>query len=78
MSRDQIVDDVRAVRDKIAREHDYDLAAIFEALRALGRERSEGRVTLTPRRVPRQETGAVQQGAAADGALPPSSVGPRS
>jgi hypothetical protein len=33
MSQDHIVDEVRAVRDDIAREHDYNLESIFEMLR---------------------------------------------
>lgn len=51
MTRDSIVEEVRAVRDAIAKEHDYDVAAICEALRAIGRESGEARVTLPPRPV---------------------------
>jgi hypothetical protein len=45
-----IVDEVRAVRDAIAKEHDYDIAKIAEAIRA--REAASGRtfVRLPPRR----------------------------
>ena len=78
MRRDEIVDDVRAIRDAIASEHDYDIASIFDALRAMGRDGKNQRVTLPPRRVRAQEAAAVQQSAAANGALPPSSVEPRS
>jgi hypothetical protein len=34
MSQDHIVDEVRAIRESIAREHDYDLDAIFRMLQA--------------------------------------------
>jgi hypothetical protein len=68
MTRDPIVEEVRAVRDSIAKEHDYDVAAIFAALRAMGK--GETRVALAPRRTaPVAETPA-QLGAAADGASP--------
>ena len=47
---DPIVDEVRAVRDSIAKEHNYDIAKIAEAVRA--REASSGRtfVSLPPRK----------------------------
>ena len=63
MTSDPIVDEVRAVRDAIAEEHDYDLTRIFEALREMAREHGGERVTLAPRRV---QT-ASQPTAAADG-----------
>jgi hypothetical protein len=46
---DPIVDEVRAVRDAIAKESDYDIGKIAEAVRA--REATNGRtvVTLPPR-----------------------------
>jgi hypothetical protein len=34
MSQDHIVDEVRVIRESIAREHDYDLDAIFRMLQA--------------------------------------------
>jgi hypothetical protein len=45
-----IVDEVRAVRDAIAKEYDYDIAKIAEAVRA--REATSGRafVRLPPRK----------------------------
>jgi hypothetical protein len=33
MIPDPIVEEVRAIRDEIAKEHDYDIDAIFESLR---------------------------------------------
>ncbi len=49
MSRDPIIDEVRAIRDAIAKEHNYDLDSIFRMLRS--RETTSGRphVTLSPR-----------------------------
>ena len=49
MTRDPIVEEVRAVRDEIARAFDYDVGAIFEALRAMERESGEPRVSRPPR-----------------------------
>ena len=71
MSRDPIIDEVRAIRDGIAREHNYDLDSIFRMLRT--REMTSGRshVTLPPRRLPgatATEPEDAGQGAAADAA----------
>jgi hypothetical protein len=33
MTNDTIIDEVRAIRDSIAREHDYDIASICRAIR---------------------------------------------
>ena len=50
MSRDPIIDEVRAIRDVIAREHNYDLDSIFRMLRR--HESSESRhVKLPPKRL---------------------------
>ena len=71
MNRDPIIDDVRAVRDAIAREHNYDLDSIFRMLRA--REMTSGRshVTLPPRLSPvatsTEPENTAQHAAAADG-----------
>lgn len=50
MIQDPIVEEVRGFRDEIAREYDYDIDAIFEALRRM--EASSGRehVSLVPRK----------------------------
>lgn len=55
---DPIVDEVRAARDAIAREHDYDIGKIAEAVRA--REASSGRtvVTLPPRKLAPSRNGS--------------------
>ncbi|MEA2562582.1 MAG: hypothetical protein QOH06_4086 [Acidobacteriota bacterium] len=54
MIQDAIIQEVRAIRDEIAREHDYNIDAIFEALRKA--EASSGRehITLKPRKITQQ------------------------
>jgi len=52
MSRDPIVDEVRAVRDAIAREYDYDVKKLAEALREEHRKSGCEVVHLSPRRIP--------------------------
>lgn len=67
MTNDPIVDEVRAIRDAIAREHDYDIAAICRAIREEARAAGVRTVTLPPRavaEVPRAN--AAQPDAAAD------------
>jgi hypothetical protein len=59
MTPDPIVNEVRALRDEIAREYDYDIDAIFEALRKAEAASGREHVTLEPRR-------PAQQPAAAD------------
>lgn len=51
MTPDSIVEEIRGFRDEIAKEYQYDIDAIFQALRqreALGQEHH---VSLSPRRV---------------------------
>ena len=71
MSQDPIIDEVRAIRDAIAKEHNYDLDSIFRMLET--REVTSGRshVTLPPRRLPLATATAPEnaaQRAAADAA----------
>ena len=49
MTRDAIVEEVRAVRDEIAREYDYDIGAIFAALRKMEAGGRGHHVSLPPR-----------------------------
>jgi hypothetical protein len=49
MSRDPIVEEVRAARDAIARQHEYDLQAIFASLREMETEDGKETVRLPPR-----------------------------
>ncbi len=52
MTRDPIVEEVRAIREQIARENHDDLDAIFAALRRLEAESKRPHVQLAPRKVP--------------------------
>ncbi len=51
MSEDAIIDEVRAIRDAIAREHNYDLDSIFRMLRQCQAESQESHVTFPPNRL---------------------------
>jgi hypothetical protein len=58
MTGDPIVDEVRAARDEIAKEHGYDIDAIFAALRALEATSGREHVSLPARKLPLQESTA--------------------
>jgi len=79
MSHDPIIDEVRAIRDAIAREHNYDLDSIFRMLRTREATSDRLHVTLPPKllRVTRssEPEDAAQQGAAQDGRAKGSSLG---
>ena len=47
MSRDPILDEVRTIREAIAKEHDYDLDAIFEMLRQSAASSGRAHVNLS-------------------------------
>ena len=49
MSQDPFVDEVRAIRDAIAQEHNYDLDSIFRMLRSREATSENRHVTLPPR-----------------------------
>ena len=51
MIRDAIIDEVRTVRDAIAREHHFDLDSIFQALRDREAMSHRPHVTLPPKRL---------------------------
>jgi hypothetical protein len=57
MIRDPIVEEVRAVREALAKEHGYDIKAIMRALQR--QEAGSGRrvVFLQPKRLPRNQRG---------------------
>ena len=64
MTSDPIVEEVRAIREEIARSFDYDIGKIFEAFRAMERESGQPRVSLPPRRPyaeAAQQTGAPDE-----------------
>ena len=62
MTRDPIVEEVRAARDAIAKEHGYDIQAIFAALREMEEQSGREHVTLPPRRVAAGATEGVVAG----------------
>lgn len=69
MSHDALIDEVRAIRDAIAREHDYNLDSIFRMFRDREAKSRDPHVTLSPRGSPGSEPAdAAQQGDATDGA----------
>ena len=69
MTLDPIIEEVRAVRDAIAKECGYDLEAIFVALQDMEKQSGRAHATLTARTPgtgPNQD--AAQQAVAAGGA----------
>lgn len=68
MTRDSIIDEVRTLRDEIAKEYDYDINAIFVALRKMETTGRGHHVTLSPRNIADVSEAAAQPGVAAGGA----------
>ena len=56
MSSDPILDEIHAIREEIARRHNYDLDAIVEALQKASAEAGRKVVTMPPRPVTKTET----------------------
>jgi hypothetical protein len=69
MSRDPILDEVRTIRESIAKEHDYDLNSIFEMFRQNAASSSRVHVNLSTSTVTRVAE-AAQLGVAADETSP--------
>ena len=65
MSRDAIVDEVRALRDELARQYEYDIDAIFQALKSMEQASGKRHVQFPPRLAAAE---AAQQGVAPEGA----------
>ncbi len=63
MTRDAIVDEVRAFRDEIAREYDYDIGAIFAALRKMDVTGPGHHVSLAPRTIANQNLDGTSRAA---------------
>ena len=55
MTRDPIVEKVRAIREAFAREHGYDVKAIVQALQREERESGRRLVSLQPKKVPAKQ-----------------------
>jgi hypothetical protein len=71
MKKDPVIDEVRAIRDGIAREYDYDLEAIFRMLRETEAKSGREHVSPPPPKVdPLPE--AAQRHVASDATLVPS------
>jgi hypothetical protein len=70
VSQDPLIDEVRAIRDALAREHDYDLDSIFRMLRERERTSGNPHVTLPPKSPgqPANPENAAQLGEPVDGA----------
>ncbi|WP_437335550.1 hypothetical protein [Sorangium sp. So ce394] len=73
MTPDPIVEEVRAIREAIAREHGYDIDAIFEAFRRMGETSRRPHVTPPARKSPGSNDSTLaeetaQQGIAAGSA----------
>ena len=51
MTRDAIIEEVRAFRDEIAKEYNYDIGAIFAALRKMEATSPGHHVSLAPRNI---------------------------
>lgn len=69
MNRDPILDEVRSIREAIAKEHDYDVAAIFDMFRRNAESSTRPHVNLVTSAtvdIPR----AAQLGGAADEGSP--------
>ena len=62
MSNDPIVDEVRQIRDAIAREHDYDLEAIFRMLQEAESKSGRSHVSPPPPEVTAVATAAAHHG----------------
>ena len=55
MATDPIVDEIHAIREEIARRHDYNMDAIVEMLQKASAKSGRRVVTLPPRRVVKPE-----------------------
>jgi hypothetical protein len=76
MIRDAIVEEVRAFRDEIAKEYDYDIGEIFAALRRMEAANPGRHVTLAPRNASDRSPDGTSR--AADGPGRTASVASRS
>ncbi len=56
MSRDPVVDEVRAIREEFARQHDYDVDAIVRALQKASADAGRHLVSLPPKPVREDES----------------------
>lgn len=66
MTRDPIVEEVRAARDALARKYEYDIEAIFAALRDSEAKEGKSIVRLPSRPVGEADESAARPDAAAE------------
>lgn len=64
MTPDPIIEEVREIRDRIAKAHGYDVVAILDHIRKLEAESGREHVTLPPRKTAEHATEADPQGPA--------------
>jgi hypothetical protein len=69
MNRDPILDEVRSIREAIAKEHDYDVGAIFDMFRRNAESSTRAHVNLVISATADMPK-AAQLGVAADEASP--------
>jgi hypothetical protein len=62
MRKDPIIDEIRTIRESIAREHDCDLASIFRMLQEAASASGQERVSPTPPEVTTTATAAAHRG----------------
>lgn len=65
MSKDSVVEEVRAIRDEYARRFGYDIEAICRDLKAQEASCGHEVVSLPPKRIPATEAGLKSKGKAA-------------
>jgi hypothetical protein len=55
MTRDPIVAEVRAIRDELAKRHDYDIEAIVRALQKASVDQGRQLISLPPRLLAKED-----------------------
>lgn len=55
MDRDTIIEEVRAIRDALAKEHGYDVRAIVTALQREETQSGKQFISLPPKRLPKED-----------------------
>ena len=67
MRNDPIIDEIRTIRESIAREHDYDLESVFRMLQEAASASGRERVSPTPPEVTTTATAAAHRGGVVGG-----------
>ncbi len=61
MRRDSVVEEIRAIREEHARQYNYDIRAIFGALKEEEKKSGRKTVSFQPKRFPHFKTGEEKQ-----------------